>query len=190
MVKNTILHDNFEVNFTLKGFTSILIGVYFFLLAYAYKYILDSFLIEDHALGLLSIQIIEIIFISLAGVFVLFSSLSMFFSGKRNVNRFQQQLWNGKTKAAVRKYFTGILIIFSILIILMNQGLIDFITPSFLILYALFLFLFKNNARKNLLYLSGLSLLLGIYCFVIPGYWYSSLTILAIAHATYGIVER
>ncbi|AUC86429.1 hypothetical protein CW731_14585 [Polaribacter sp. ALD11] len=190
MVKNTHLHDNFEVNFTLKGFTSILIGVYFFLLAYAYKYILDSFLIEDHALGLLSAQIIEIIFISLAAIFVLFSSFSLFFSGRRNVKRFQQQLWNGKTKAAFRKYLIGILIVFSVLIFLMNKGLIDLITPVFLIQYSIFLFIFKNKTRKNLLFLSGISLLLGIYCLVIPGYWYSSLTILGIAHATYGIVER
>jgi hypothetical protein len=50
--------------------------------------------------------------------------------------------------------------------------------------------IFKNKARKNILILVGLSLLLGIYCFVIPSYWYASFTILAIAHATYGVVER
>ena len=89
MIRKTHLHDNFEVSFTLKGFSSILIGIYFFLLAYAYKYIIDSFLIDDHALGLLSPQIIEIVFISLAAVFILFSSLSLFFSGKRTAKNFK-----------------------------------------------------------------------------------------------------
>jgi hypothetical protein len=190
MVKKARLHDNFEVNFTLKGFTSILIGIYFFLLGYTYKYILDSYLIDDHALGLLSPQIIEIIFISLASIFVLFSSFALFFGGKRTSKRFQLQLWNGKTKAVFGKYLLGIGLVFSILIILMNQSYIDFITPVFLIIYALFLFLFKNKDRKNLLVLVILSLLLGILCFIIPGYWYSAFTILGIAHITYGIVER
>ncbi|MDX6746685.1 hypothetical protein SHK09_07770 [Polaribacter sp. PL03] len=190
MIKNTHLHDNFEVNFTLKGFTSILIGTYFFFLAYAYKYILDSFLIDDHALGLLSPQIVEIIFISLAAVFVLFSSFALFFSGKRTSKRFQINLWNGKTKSTFLKYLIGIVIVFSTLITLMNLGFIDYIAPTFLIMYAFFLLLVRNKTRNNLLYLSGLSLLLGIYCLVIPGYWYSSLTILGIAHGTYGLIER
>ncbi len=72
----------------------------------------------------------------------------------------------------------------------MSLGFIDFITPAFLIMYAFFLLVFKNKARNNILILSGLSILLGIYCFIIPSYWYSSFTILAIAHATYGVVER
>jgi hypothetical protein len=190
MANNKHLHDNFEVNFSLKGFTSILIGVYFFLLSYAYKYILDSFLVDDHTLGMLSPQIIEIIFISLAVIFVFFSSFALLFSAKRITKSFKTLLWNGKTKVAFLKYLLLITVIFEVLITLMSLGLIDFITPSFLIMYALFLLLVKNKERKSILVLSGLSLALGIYCFVIPSYWYSSFTILAIAHATYGVVER
>jgi len=184
------LHDNFEVNFSLKGFTSMLIGVYFFLLSYAYKYILDSFLVDDHALGMLSPQIIEIVFISLGIVFILFSSFALFFSGNRIAKSFKILLWNSKTKATFFGYLLGVLALFVILITLMKLGLVALITPSFLIMYALFLFIIKNKERKNILILSGLALALSIYCFVIPSYWYSSFTILAIAHAAYGVVER
>jgi hypothetical protein len=190
MVKKAHLHDNFEVGFILKGFSSILIGVYFFLLGYTYKYILNSFLIDDHALGLLSPEIIEIIFISLAAVFVLFSSFPLFFSGRKAAKSFHLLLWNGKTKVVFFKYLIGIAIVFSSLISLMNHGFIDEITPTFLILYSIFLFLTRNKTRKSLLILSALSLALGIICFIIPMYWYSAFTILGIAHITYGIVQR
>jgi hypothetical protein len=190
MTRKGHLHDNFEVNFTLKSFSSMLIGIYFFLLAYAYKYIFDSFLVDDNALGLLSPQIIEIVFISLAAVFVLFSSFSLFFTAKKTAKSFHLLLWNGKTKAVFLKYLIGIAIVFSTLITLMNHGFIDFITPTFLILYALFLFLTFNKTRKSLFVLGGLSLMLGVVCIAIPEYWYSAFTILGIAHLTYGIVQR
>jgi hypothetical protein len=190
MARKGHLHDNFEVNFTLKSYSSMLIGIYFFLLAYVYKYIFDSFLVDDHALGLLSPQIIEIVFISLAAVFVLFSSFSLFFTAKKTAKSFHLLLWNGKTKAVFLKYLIGIAIVFSTLITLMNHGFIDFITPTFLILYALFLFLTFNKTRKSLFVLGGLSLMLGVLCIAIPEYWYSAFTILGIAHITYGIVQR
>jgi hypothetical protein len=155
MARKGHLHDNFEVNFTLKSYSSMLIGIYFFLLAYVYKYIFDSFLVDDHALGLLSPQIIEIVFISLAAVFVLFSSFSLFFTAKKTAKSFHLLLWNGKTKAVFLKYLIGIAIVFSTLITLMNHGFIDFITPTFLILYALFLFLTFNKTRKSLGVLGG-----------------------------------
>jgi hypothetical protein len=190
MANNKHLHDNFEVNFSLKGITSILIGVYFFLLSYAYNYVLTNFLVDDHTLGMLSPQIIEIIFISLAGVFILFSSFALFFSGKRTSKSFHLLLWNSKTKAGFLKYFIGIALLFILLITLMKLGMVNLIAPSFLFIYGIFLLIIKNKARKNILILSALSLLLSIYCFVIPSYWYSSFAILAIAHAAYGIVER
>ena len=190
MANNKHLHDNFEVNFSLKGNTSILIGVYFFLLSYAYNYVLTNFLVDDHTLGMLSPQIIEIIFISLAGVFIFFSFFALFFSGKRISKSFHLLLWNGKTKASFLKYLIGIALLFILLITLMKIGMVNLIAPSFLFIYGIFLLLIKNKARKNILILSALSLLLSIYCFVIPSYWYSSFTILAIAHATYGVIER
>jgi hypothetical protein len=190
MANNKHLHDNFEVNFSLKGITSILIGIYFFLLSFAYNYVLTNFLVDDHTLAMLSPHIIEIIFISLAGVFILFSSFALFFSGKRTSKSFHLLLWNGKTKASFLKYLLGIAFLFILLITLMKFGLVNLIAPSFLFTYGIFLLLIKNKARKNILILSALSLLLSLYCFVIPSYWYSSFTILAIVHAAYGVVER
>lgn len=183
-------HDNFSVNFSLKGFTSILIGIYIFLAGYLIKTILDGFLVNDNPMEMMSAEIIEVLVITLAGLVFIFSSFALFFSGKRNSKRFQFKLWNGKTKAAFTKYFLSALVIFIVLILLMNQGFIDYITPAFLILYAFLLFLFKNKERKNLLILSGICLLLAVLCFLIPSYWYSSLSILGIAHITYGVVVR
>lgn len=184
------MHDNFSVNFTLKGVTSILIGAYFFIAGYLIKTILEGFLIDDNPLGMLSAEIIEVLIISIAFLVFLFSSLALYFSGRRSSKRFQFELWNGRTKTAFWKYSIVILIIFVTLIVLMKQGFIDYITPTFLVLYGLLLFLFKNKARKNILILSAVCLLLAVMCVLIPTYWYSSLTILGIAHITYGVAVR
>ena len=79
---------------------------------------------------------------------------------------------------------------FVLLIFLEKQGLIDYLTPTFLIIYGALLFLLKCKERKNILILSGLSVLLAIMCILIPTYWYSSLSILGIAHITYGVVVK
>ncbi len=183
-------HDNFQNNFSLKGFTSILIGAYFFIAGYLIKTILDGFLIDDNPFGMLSAEIIEVFIIVIAFLFFLFSSLALFFSGKRNAKKLQHLLWNGKTKAAFQKYILGIIIIFISMIILMNQGFIDSLTPTFLIIYGALLFVLKSKERKNLLILSGLSVLLAMMCILIPTYWSSSISILGIAHITYGVVVK
>ena len=182
--------DNFSINFTLKGFTSILIGVYFFLAAYIIKTMLDSFLIDDNLMGMMSAEIIEFLIISITFLLFLFSSLALFFNGKRTSKKNNYKLWNAKTKSAFKKYLFFNAIVFVALIALMNFGYIDFITPIFLILYGFILFYFKSKDQKNLIILVGLCLLLAIICFLIPTYWYSSLVILGIAHITYGVVVK
>ncbi|WP_299064430.1 hypothetical protein [uncultured Polaribacter sp.] len=184
------MDNNSKINFSLKGFTSILIGGYFFIAGYLIETILKGFLIDDHALAMFSAEIIEYVVLGIAFLVFQFSSLAIYFSGKRNATKLEITLWNAPTKNAVKKYFLGVLVIFSSLIILMNLGFIDYITPTFLILYGFLLFVFKNEARKNLLVLSGLSLLLALMCFLIPTYWASSLSILGIAHITYGFVVK
>lgn len=183
-------HDNFSVNFSLKGFTSILIGLYFLLASYIIKTMLYGFLIDDNTMGMMSAEIIEFLIISIAFFLFLFSSLALFFKGRRSAKKFHYKLWNGKTKSAFGKFILFIVIIFTTLIILMNFGQIDFITPIFLILYGLMLFFFINKTRKNLLILAGLCVFLAIICYLIPTYWYSSFVILGIAHLTYGVVVR
>ena len=182
------MHNTFEINFSLKGFTSILIGAYFFIAGYLIKTILESFLIDNNAMGMFSPEIIEVVVIAIVFFHFLFSSLALFFSGKRNAKKFQHQLWNRETRVALRKYTLQILFFFVGLITLMNAGFIEYITPLFLSLYGILLFLFKNKQRKNLLILSSLSILLAVVCFLIPSYWYSSISILGIAHITYGVV--
>ncbi|MGJ8743572.1 hypothetical protein [Polaribacter sp.] len=184
------MHNNFKINFSLKGFTSILIGAYFFISSYLIKTILDGFLIDDNPLGMLSAEIIELLIIATTLLLFIFSSLALYFSGKRNAKKLEHKLWNDTSKTAFRKYLLSFLITFIVLIILWKQGFIDYITPIFLISYGALLLLFRNKERKNLLVVAGLSLLLAVMCFLIPTYWYSSLTILAIAHVTYGVVEK
>jgi len=184
------MHDNFSVNFVLKGFTSILIGIYFLIGSYVIKTILEGFLIDDNPAGMLSIEIIEFLGIAIAFLFFLFSSLAFFFRGKRLAKRFQYKLWNGKTKTAFFSYLIAILIIFTSELILLNLGLVDYLTPTFLLLYGVLLLVLKHKERKNLMILSGLCLFLAIICFLIPTYWYSSLTILGVAHITYGVVVK
>ena len=184
------MHNNFTVNFSLKGFTSILIGAYIFIAGYLINTILNGFLIDDNPLGMLSPEILEILIIGIAFLVFLFSSIALLFSGKRAAKKNQYNLWNRETKIALRKYIIGVLIIFTSLIILKNQGYIDYITPTFLILYGVLLLFFKNKERKNLIIISALCILLAVMCFLIPTYWYSSLTILGISHVTYGVAVR
>ena len=183
-------HDNFQLNFSLKGYSSIQIGLYFSLAALAIKKMLDGFLIDDNPLGMFSAENMEVFLIIIAVFTFIFSSLALFFKGRRASRIFQHKLWNGKTKTAFWIYLVGFSVILSVLILLMKQGFIDYITPSFLILYGILLFIFKNKERKNLLILSGICLLLAVICFLIPTYWYSSLSILGIAHITYGVVVK
>lgn len=182
--------DNFQQNFSLKGFSSIQIGLYFLIAAYCIKNILDGFLIDDNAMGMMSAEIIELLVLIIVFFTFLFSSIALFFKGRRKAKKLDYKLWNSKTKANFWKYIVSFLIIFLVLILLKNQGFIAYITPVFLVLYALSLLLLKIKKSKNLFVLSGICVLLAIICLLIPNYWYSSIFILGIAHITYGIVVK
>ena len=184
------MHDTLESNFTLKGLTSILIGLYFFIAGSIINSIIEGFLIDDNPMGMLSPQIIEIVIFTLIFFVFLFSSLALFFGGKRTAKKFEYKLWNTETKIAFRNYVLKFTVIFLVLTILMNLGFIDYLTPVFLILYGVLLALSMNKQRKNLLVLSGVSILLAAICFLIPSYWHASLSIIGIAHITYGVAVR
>ena len=81
------MNDNFQINFSLKGFSSVLVGTYFFITGYLIKTILEEFVTNDSPLGMLSTEIIEVFIITLIFCGVLFSSLALFFSGKRNAKK-------------------------------------------------------------------------------------------------------
>ena len=183
-------HDNFSINFILKGFTSILVGIYFLMAAYAIQFILDGFLIDNHPMGMMSAEIIEGLIIVIAFFLFLFSSLALFFKGRRTAKKFHYKLWNGKTKSAFWLYFIGNLFLFSVLYFLLNNGHVNYIGPTFLLFYGILLFILRNKKHKNLIILSLISILLGVLCISIPMYWYSSLCILGIAHISFGVVVR
>ena len=184
------MHDTFESNFSLKGFTSILIGLYFFIAGSLINSIVEGFLIDDNPMGMLSPQIVEIAILALLFFVFLFSTLALFFGGRRTAKKFDYKLWNTETKIAFRNYIFKIIVIFSVLIILMTLGFINYLTPVFLILYGGLLALSMNKQRKNLLVLSGLSIFLAVICLLIPSYWYASLSIIGIAHIAYGNAFR
>lgn len=184
------MHDTFESNFTLKGLTSVLIGLYFFIAGSLTKSIIEGFLIDDNPMGMLSPQILEIAILAIVFFVFIFSSLALFFGGRRTAKKFDYKLWNTETKIAFRNYVLKITVIFLVLTTLMNLGFIDYLTPVFLILYGVLLALSMNKQRKNLLVLSGISVLLAAICFLIPSYWHASLSIIGIAHITYGVVVR
>lgn len=190
MRKKTSLHDNYDVNFILKGFTSILAGIYMIVGVYLMQSILSGFLIENNPLGMLSAEIIELLFVGILFFVVMGASLALIFGGRRDAKKFQYKLWNRKTKKIAFQYLLLVAMVFFTLIILMNVGQIDALTPTFLLLYALFLFRLKNKNRAQLLLLSGLALLLAICCFFIPSYWASTLYVLGIGHIAYGVIIR
>ena len=183
-------HDNFQVNFSLNGIASIQVGVYIMIAAYLIKNILDGFLVDDSSMGMLSPEIIEVLLIAITIFTFIFSSFALYFKARRASKIFQNQLWNAKTKTAFLIFVLSFSVMFSGSILLMRQGFIDYITPVFLILYAVLLLIFKNKERKNLLIISGICLLLAIVCFLIPTYWHSSLFILGVAHIAYGVVIK
>ncbi|MGK0413722.1 MAG: hypothetical protein ACJA1B_001930 [Polaribacter sp.] len=182
--------DNFKVNFSLQGFASVQIGIYFMLAGYLIKNILDGFLIDDNTMGMLSAEIIEVLLIFIVVLTFLFSSLAIYFKSRRRSKNLNDTLWNPKTKTTFWIYILSFLGIFTISIFLMKQGFIDYIVPVFLILYAILVFVLKNKKDKSILIISSICLLLAALCFLIPTYWYSSLVILGITHITFGIVKK
>lgn len=186
----TSLYNNSSINFILKGLTSILIGVYLMIGAYLGNEILTGFLIDNHPMGFMSPQIIEILIFLIIFFVFLFSSLAFLFAGRRKAKKNNYKLWNSETKKTFWKYIIAITFIFLTLYFLTEFGFIAIITPIFLVLYSLLILFFTDSKNKNSLYLALIAMLLGVICFLISTYWYAALTILGIGHITYGIVVK
>lgn len=183
-------HDNFQLNFSLKGYSSIQIGLYFLLAGYTIKKILEGFLIDDNPLAMLSAQIIEILVLIIIFITLLFSSLALFFKGRRKARKLEYKLWNKKTKTIFWKFAASFSIIFLVLILFTILGYVDYVAPIFLILYGLLLIFLKIKKSKRLFILSSVCLILAIVCFWVPNYWYSSIFILGVAHISYGLIVK
>jgi hypothetical protein len=186
----TSLHHNSSRNFVLKGFTSILIGIYLMIGAYLGNEILTGFLIDNHPMAFMSPQIIEILIFLITFFVFLFSSLAFLFAGRRKAKKNKYKLWNSETKKLFWKYIFALTFTLLTLYFLTKLGFIETITPVFLVLYSLFILFFRDSKNKNSLLLVLIAMLLGVICFLIPMYWHASLTILGISHITYGVVVK
>jgi len=174
------MENNNQINFSLKGFASVIIGALIFAAGYLVEILLKNSTIKN----------LDFLIPSIAFILFLFSSFTLFFIGKVNAKKENYKLWNNATKTACKKYFSGMIIIFMTAILLVDFNFFNYITPTSLTLYGLLLFLLKNKERKNFLMLVGLSLFLAVICFLIPSYWAASISILGIAHVTYGVVVK
>lgn len=179
-----------SVSFSLKGFTSIQIGVYFLFGSYLLDLILSEFLIDDSPMMLMSPQIIEILIFSILFLLFLFSSFALFFAGKRNAKKNNYKLWNVETKKSVRKYFGITFSFFGVLYFLSTAFLIDYLAPTFLFFYGVLLLFLLNLKQKNGYILIGISFFLGLLTLIIPSYWSTSFTILGVAHIIYGTLKN
>ncbi len=190
MNKNKNLHDNLSLNFVLRSFNSVQIGIYFLLGGYLLKSSLQNFIAEENLMGMMSIEIIEVLAISIVVLMVVFSSLALFFSGKRQARKHQYKLWSKKTKKYFRVYL--ILIIGGIILLkfIANTGNISILVPLFLAYYSVSLAILNSKRIKNLYLISGVGLLLSLIVYIIPTYWYSSLLILGTSHIVYGLIHR
>ena len=132
--------------FVLKGFTSIIIGVFIFCGAYIIKTILDSSTnYNTYKVTLISVPIITF----------LLSTFALYITGKKSSEKQQQKLWNDKTIAISKKYTLAFLLIFCVLIVLLFKDFYNYLAPIFLIFYGFLLFFVKNKKRKNLFYTAG-----------------------------------
>ncbi|MBL4605704.1 MAG: hypothetical protein JKY02_08620 [Flavobacteriaceae bacterium] len=190
MSKNKNLHDNFSLNFILRSFNSVQIGLYFLLGAYLLKSSLQNFIADEDPMGMMSIEIIEILQVAIIILVVLFSSLALLFSGKRQARKFQYRLWNKKTKQYFWIYFIAIIVGILLLNFIVSSGNITFLAPIFLVYYALFLSVLNSTREKTLYLISGISILLAFLVYIIPTYWYSALLILGASHIVYGLINR
>ena len=178
-----------EVNFKLKGFTSVLIGVYIILAAQIINSMLSGFLVDDNPMGMLSVQLLEGFIFGLVVLFFILATLALFFKGRRVAKKNDITLWNTKTKRIAVFYGLSFTTLFVILFSFSSLGKIDLITPLFLVIYGLTLVVMREKS-KSLLIITLVSVLLGIVTFVIPSYWFSALFILGMAHITYGIAVK
>ena len=137
--------NNFQLNFSLKGYSSIQIGLYFLLAAFSIKKLLEGFLIDDNPMGMLSAEIIEILVLSIIFFTIVLSALALFFKGRRKARRQKYKLWNTKTKKKSQVFLTSFIVIFSVLIVLTTQDFADYITPTFLFLYGISLLFLKRK---------------------------------------------
>lgn len=181
--------DITEVNFKLKGFTSVLIGVYIILAAQILNSMLSGFLVDDNPMGMLSVQLLEGFIFGTVVLFFILATLALYVKGRRLAKKNRMGLWNIKTKRIAIFYILSFTTVFVASFLCVSLGKIDLITPLFLIIYGIILVVMRESS-KSLLIITLVSVLLGMVTFIIPSYWFSALFILGMAHVTYGIAVK
>jgi hypothetical protein len=141
-------------------------------------------------LGMMSIEIIEIVGLSLAILFVILSGFAVYFSNRRRLKTSENNLWNkaSKKQAAL---FVGISILFlGILYGLKLFGFSAYLGVAFLLSVGLALILLNSSREKSMYLLAILCLSLAILTLLIPSYWYSALLIAGVGFIVYGIIIK
>jgi hypothetical protein len=190
MSKNKNSYDNLSLNFVLRSFNSVQVGLYFLLAAFLIKSSLENFIADNNPMGKMSIEIIEILILFIVIFMALFSSFALFFSGRRQAKKFHYKLWNGKTKKYFLSHLTLTVLGIILLKVIVSSGNTEFLAPTFLVYYGVFLAIMNSRKKKILYLISGLSGILAFLVFIIPTYWYSALLILGTSHIVYGLINR
>lgn len=184
------LKTNNSQNFILKGLNSVQIGLYFLLGAYILKSSLQGFISDGSLMGMMSIQIIEVLGLSVLLLVFLFSTLAVFYSSRRNSRRSGFKVWNANSKKHFWFYLILIILGIILLSILNGLGYTVFLAPAFLLYLGLILAFLNKKKQQPYYLLASISAFLSLLVFMIPSYWYSALLIVGVGFLAYGIVVR
>ena len=192
MSNNKILTKTTKQNFKLYGFNSILIGLYFILFSYIIKLLIDGFLSEMSMMGMMSIQIIEIIGFSLSLLLIFLTAFAIYFSNKRQLKKQGSKIWNSLSKTKSIRYFLFFFttVLFSSLIL--ETGYPNYLAVFILMMIGVYFLIIaiKSPQKKALKSIAFISIILAIITFLIPTYWYSSFNIVGVSFFVYGLMIK
>ena len=189
MSKNKNLQTNQAQNFVLRSLNSVQIGLYIILSAYVIKSLLHAMINDDSFLGMLSIQLVEVMSLSFLILTLLLSAIAIFFSSRRKSRKFGFKVWNAVSKKQATSYFLLTLPGVFFLSLLSQNGYANYLVPFFLLFISFGLALFNQQKKQAYYLISASGAILAIITLLIPTYWYSSLLIFGITFVVYGIMN-
>lgn len=190
MAKNKNLIKNTNFNFTLKGRPSIFIGIYIILGTFLIKTAIDGFSTDGSLFGFLTVNFLEGFICISTLLVILFSVFALFFGNRKHQRKIGNKIWNTNSRKQFLLLIILIILIYNFEFYLLRKGTEQFIIPSFLIVYGLFLILLNFSKIKELYCLSMISFLLGILSLYIPISDFMFLFALGISHIVYGILKK
>ena len=141
-------------------------------------------------LGMMSIEIIEVVGLALLLFVFAFSGSAVFFSNRRRLKKAGHGMWNKKTSRQLLFYILWSVLAILFMIYQKYGGYSMYLAISFLIFVGGALILLNTQRKKPLYLLAGISLALAAISYFIPSYWYSSLLIMGISFVVYGIMIK